>query len=47
MEGHRDIWVVIDGRIMMGYSCFTYTLVSAMEFCFSLLVVELKVNFKA
>ena len=43
MEGHREIGVVIDGRITMGYLCFTYTPVSTVEFGFSL--VKLKVNF--
>ena len=36
MEGNRDkLGVVIDGRITMGYLCFTYTPVSTVEFCFS------------
>ena len=36
MEGNREIDVVIDGRITMGYSYFTYTPVPTVEFCFSL-----------
>ena len=36
MEGNREIYVVIDGRITMGYLCFTYTPVSTVEFYFSL-----------
>ena len=28
MEGNGEIGVVIDGRITMGYLCFTYTPVS-------------------
>ena len=35
MKGNREIGVVIDRRITMGYLCFTYTLVSTVEFCFS------------
>ena len=34
MEGNREIGVVIDGRITMGYLCFTYAPVSTAEFCF-------------
>ena len=34
--GKRGIGVVIHGRIKMGYLCFTYTPVSTVEFCFSL-----------
>jgi len=30
----REIAVVIDGRIMKWYLCYTYTLVSAMSFLF-------------
>ena len=40
MKGNREIGVVVDGRIMMGYLCFTYTPVSIVEFCFSLSVAE-------
>ena len=36
MEGNREIGVVTDGRITMGYLYFTYTPVSTVEFCFSL-----------
>ena len=36
MEGNREIDVVIDGRITMDYLYFTYTPVSTVEFCFSL-----------
>ena len=36
MERNRGIGVVVDGRITMGYLCFTYTPVSTVEFCFSL-----------
>ena len=36
MEGNREIGVVIDRRITMGYLCFAYTPVSTAEFCFSL-----------
>ena len=43
MEAHRELGVVIDRRITRGYLCFTYTPVSTVKFCFSL--VELKVNF--
>ena len=43
MEAHREIGVVINRMITRGYLCFTYTPVSTVEFCFSL--VELKVNF--
>jgi len=35
MGGNREISVVIDGRITMGYLSFTYTPVSTVEFCFS------------
>ena len=35
MEGNRGIGVAIDGRITIGYLCFTYTPVSAVKFCFS------------
>ena len=40
MKGNREIGVVVNGRIMMGYLCFTYTPVSTVEFCFSLPVAE-------
>ena len=36
---------MIHGRIWKGYLCFTYTPVSTVEFCFSL--VEQKANFKS
>ena len=36
MEGNREIGVVIDGRITIGYLYFTYTHVSTSEFCYSL-----------
>ena len=35
IEGNREIGVVIDRRITMGYSCFTYTPVSTVEFFLS------------
>ena len=34
--GNREIGVVIDGRITMGYLYFTYIPVSTLEFCFVL-----------
>ena len=34
--GEREIVLVIHGRIKKGYLCFTYTPVSTVEFCFSL-----------
>ena len=49
MEGNREICVVIDGRITMGYLCFTYTPASTVEFCFSLVErqSEHRANFRA
>ena len=49
MKGNREIGVVIGGRVMMGYLCFTYTPVSTVEFCFSLVErqSELRANFRA
>ena len=35
MQENRELGVVIDGRITMGYLYFTYTPVSAVKFCFS------------
>ena len=36
MEGNREIDIVIDRRIAMGCLYFTYTPVSTVEICFSL-----------
>ena len=49
MEGNREIGVVINGRITMGYLGFTYTHVSTVDFCFSLVErqSEQKANFRA
>jgi len=50
-QGHerkREVGVVIDGRITMGYLSFTYTPVSTIEFCLAQSDrVELKANFRA
>ena len=42
MEENREIGLVINGRITMGYLCFTYAPVSTVEFYFIY-----KANFRA